>query len=316
MSSSLTQRASDPADFGTDKRGVAARWIAELRLSGLDDAPFIRRAREVERRYLDERSTPEKGARRFNVFWSNVQTLKPAIYATPPKAVVQRRYLDADPVARAASTILQRAIQTNIDQTGWHDVTDLCVLDYLIVGRGVPWVRYEPHFEDVQAQAVQGGEAAEGGQMTAPMEGVDAQGQIGPELQPNSSVQSAAPLPRNLMQPPDTVVGTDDPADDGLQVTNNAEGQEITYEEVCWDYINWQDFRHSPCRTWQEVRWVARRVLMALEEGVERFGDVFRDVPRTWRPEWFGKSGTSPRGKSCGFAPTMATSRWTSATIR
>ena len=35
---------------------------------------------------------------------------------------------------RAASTIPQRAIQTNIEQTGWHEVTDQCVLDYLVVG--------------------------------------------------------------------------------------------------------------------------------------------------------------------------------------
>ena len=54
-------------------------------------------------------------------------------------------------MARAASTILQRAIQTNIDQTGWHEVTDQCVQDYLVVGRGTPWARYEPHFENVSA---------------------------------------------------------------------------------------------------------------------------------------------------------------------
>ncbi len=47
------------------------------------------------------------------------------------------------------------------------------------------------------------------------------------------------------------------------------------------DYIYWQDFRHSPARTWDEVWWVARRVYMTKTEGVDRFGDVFKEVPLT-----------------------------------
>lgn len=276
MSASLTQKATDPADFGRDKRGVAARWIAELRLSEQDAHRFVTRGREIERRYMDERTTPERDQARMNIFWSNVQTLKPAIYATPPKAIVQRRYLDQDAVARAASTILQRAIQTNIDQTGWHESTDMAVLDYLVPGRGVCWARYEPHFDDVQAGAVQAGEAAEDG-MVAPMEGAGVDAQL-----PNSPAQLPNP---NAQLTPDADNQPGMPEDDGLQVTNDAEGQIVTYEEVCWDYVNWQDFRHSPARTWQEVRWVARKVLMGLEDGIERFGEMFRDVPMTHRPD-------------------------------
>lgn len=266
MSASLTQKAADPADFGRDRRGVASRWIAELRMAGDYSHTFETRARDIERRYMDERTTPERDAARFNVFWSNVQTLKPAIYATPPKAVVQRRYLDQDPVARGASTILQRAIQTNIDQTGWHEATDMAVLDYLVPGRGVCWARYEPHFDDVQAGAVQAGEAGEDG-MAAPMEGAGVDAPLPPDVAPDADNQPGMP------------------EDDGMQVTNDAEGQIISYEEVCWDYVNWQDFRHSPARTWPEVRWVARRVLMGLEDGIERFGPMFRDVPLTHRPD-------------------------------
>ena len=274
MSASLTSKADDPADFGTDKRGIAARWIAELRLSEQDAHRFVTRGKDIERRYMDERTTPERDMARMNIFWSNVQTLKPAIYATPPKAIVQRRYLDQDPVARAASTILQRAIQTNIDQTGWHESTDMAVLDYLIPGRGVCWARYEPHFDDVGAGAVQGGEAAEDG-MAAPMEGVDSSFSEGKDDKNLHSTQ-ITPDADNTGATPD---------DDGLQVTNDAEGQIVTYEEVCWDYVNWQDFRHSPARTWQEVRWVARRVLMGLEDGIERFGPMFRDVPMAHKPD-------------------------------
>ena len=277
MSDSLTQRAKDPADFGRDKAGVVARWIAEWRMAGLDSAQFEKRSKETERRYMDERTTPEKDQTKFNVFWSNVQTLKPAIYATPPKPVVQRRYLDADPVGRAASTILQRAIQTNIEQTGWHEVTDQCVMDYLIVGRGTPWARYEPHFEGASAQQVQAADAGEDGM--APAADMDAEPAT---ISDGTETDPTTPEPNDA-----------NPEDDGLQVTNDTESQVVTYEEVCWDYVGWRDFRHSPAKTWQDVRWVGRLVLMGLEEGVERFGKMFNDVPMTWRPEGLDENDRS-----------------------
>jgi hypothetical protein len=34
----------------------------------------------------------------------------------------------------------------------------------------------------------------------------------------------------------------------------------------------------QPARTWDEVWWVARAVYMTKEEGIERFGDVFKNV--------------------------------------
>ena len=269
MSGSNPIRAEDPADFGTGPRGIAARWIAELKLAETSFKDFWDRGDKVVARYMDERKSEDARATHYNVLWSNVQTLKPAIYATPPKPVVQRRYLDADPVARTASTILQRAIQTMIESTGWHEVTDQCVMDYLLPGRGTPWLRYEPHFEDISAGQVQGMEAAEDGMQAAPDMSVPGTEAPIPGLMPDADNQEPG-----------------EPKDDGLQVTMNAENeQQVTYEEVVWDYVFWKDFLHNPARTWQEVRWVARRVLMTREEGVERFGKVFWDVPMDWTPQ-------------------------------
>lgn len=45
------------------------------------------------------------------------------------------------------------------------------------------------------------------------------------------------------------------------------------------DYVYWQDFLFSPARTWEEVWWVSRWVYMTKEEGIERFGEVFNNVP-------------------------------------
>ena len=274
MSGTVT-RAESFEDFGQNPRGVAARWIAEIRLAEQSMQRFWDRGARIEARYLDERREVDRGERRFNIFWSNVQTLKPAVYAKPPKPIVQRRYLDADPVGRAASTILQRAIATSIEMSDWHETTSQAVDDYLVPGRGTCWVRYEPHFRDIDAAQVQAGEAQEGGE-AAPMESAM------PEIAPEAEGQGDAAEARE-----------DGPANDGYQITNTVENpREITYEEVCWDYVHWQDLLHNAARIWQEVRWVGRRVLVDRDEGVERFGEMFRDVPMTWAPDGVDKEST------------------------
>jgi hypothetical protein len=57
--------------------------------------------------------------------------------------------------------------------------------------------------------------------------------------------------------------------------------EQIVSETTPVDYVYWQDFAHLPARTWDEVTWVARRVYMTLDEGIERFGDIFEKVPLT-----------------------------------
>lgn len=50
-------------------------------------------------------------------------------------------------------------------------------------------------------------------------------------------------------------------------------------EDVECDYVFWEDFLWSPARVWSEVRWVAFRNFMTLEQGIERFGEDFNNVP-------------------------------------
>lgn len=48
----------------------------------------------------------------------------------------------------------------------------------------------------------------------------------------------------------------------------------ITEELAPIDYVNWEDFQYSPCKRWQDKRWIARRVPMCKEEVIKRFGAV------------------------------------------
>lgn len=54
----------------------------------------------------------------------------------------------------------------------------------------------------------------------------------------------------------------------------------IEDESTPIDYVHWKDFLWSPARTWDEVRWVARRVYMDEAALAERFGeDIAANIP-------------------------------------
>jgi hypothetical protein len=64
----------------------------------------------------------------------------------------------------------------------------------------------------------------------------------------------------------------------------NADGSQlmiplITEERAPLDYVRWADFLFSPCKRWQERRWVARRVPMTADALKKRFGEAAIGVP-------------------------------------
>jgi hypothetical protein len=63
------------------------------------------------------------------------------------------------------------------------------------------------------------------------------------------------------------------PGNDALDADEEPQQiKQITDQRICVDYIFWQDFIWSPCRVWEERRWVGRKAYMTREELVERFG--------------------------------------------
>lgn len=61
---------------------------------------------------------------------------------------------------------------------------------------------------------------------------------------------------------------------DGREESPASIGQQIVNEAVAVDYVFWEDLLWSPARTWENVRWVARRVKMSKADAEKRFGQV------------------------------------------
>lgn len=134
-------------------------WLAELTRYDKEFGPWRKDAAKIVKRYRDERSERSKTVR-YSVLWSNVQTLKPAVYSHMPAPVVERRFLDRDPLARIASQTLERAIEVQLDTGGFLTSTDMAVTDHLLPGRGTVWVRYEPQYGDpIESEPAEGEEA-------------------------------------------------------------------------------------------------------------------------------------------------------------
>jgi hypothetical protein len=104
------------------------------------------RVDRIVKKYKDDSRYDRNPNARFNILWSNVQTIQPAIFARLPRPDVSRRFRDNDPIGRVASLMLERALEFELEHYGdYKSAMNNAVLDRLLGGRGVAWVRYEPH---------------------------------------------------------------------------------------------------------------------------------------------------------------------------
>jgi len=126
------------------------------------------RAKVIVKRYRDERGGLDQNSRqneaRYNILWSNIQTMIPNVFARLPQPEVSRRYKDKDPVGRVASMILERALEYEVEAySDYENAVRNSVEDRLLAGRGISWVRYMPVMKDVEMpmQAMDGEEGTQ-----------------------------------------------------------------------------------------------------------------------------------------------------------
>jgi hypothetical protein len=136
------------------------------------------RADKIVKRYRDDSRSRNNPNAKFNILWSNVQTITPAVFARLPRPDVSRRFRDNDPIGRVASMMLERALEYEIEHYGdYASAMKQAVQDRLLGGRGTAWVRYEPH---IVGQAAGMGEGApdDGFQVTEDTDEAETEGGI------------------------------------------------------------------------------------------------------------------------------------------
>ena len=224
------------------------------------------RVPRIIKRYRDDSRTRNNPNARFNILWSNVQVIKPAIFARLPRPDVSRRFRDNDPIGRVASMMLERALEYEVEHyTDYKSAMDNAVLDRLLGGRGTAWVRYEPHIVAEQNNINEG----IAGQM-----------------------------------PEDGLQITEDADESETENAELVESQErIEYECAPVDYVHWRDFGHTVARTWEEVTAVWRKVYMSRQALIDRFGEeVGGKIPLDTKPDtdrWATKQMVAEHYQAC-----------------
>lgn len=124
--------------------GVAKYWQGQLDLSEKDHKDFLEEGRDVVKRYKGEKkSTIRQAQKKFNILYSNTETLKAAVFARMAKPDIRRRFSDKDPVGKQVAEIIERAASYSQDDEEAEKAYEQAIEDYLLPGRGVVKVCYE-----------------------------------------------------------------------------------------------------------------------------------------------------------------------------
>lgn len=241
-------------DYGPqdDPRSLVRKYTAELDFAKQAFTRFHDRAEQVDRRYKDERTDTSMGApKRFNALWANFRLSFPAHWSRIPEPVVAQLFDNDSPVVRVASLVLERALRASMhDDDRFGQAMAGVVQDRLLDSRGTAWVRYVPHMRTITPDPV--------------------------EVQPSEWSEDDNGQPTRFGMPDGSNIGADNVelSDDQRWLYNPPSYDEVAFDEVVPDYVNWRDYMHTPSRRWAEVWWVARRVHMTKDEVASRFDNA------------------------------------------
>jgi len=243
-----------------ERGGKYSRWQMEIQAAEKELDKWQRRARRIVKEYRAEQ-TDVSGVdpnfeRRFNLFSANVHILQTALLNQTPQVTVNREFKDiTDDVARVACRILERAIQSHNGRNFNTDtILKQALQDMLVPGMGISWHTY-------YAEIVHHKEEMPGA----------------PEAEaPTPQIMGDVPL----SEPPEPPHPESGPQGTKPAQAHFLEYDEVVDEKIVDEYVYWQDLLWSPARTYEEVRWMARKTYLTRDKLVKRFGEkVGKAIP-------------------------------------
>lgn len=141
--------------------GSSSFWQQELQASYDRERHWLRNVKVTIELYRDDRAKAKASVGgtastraimpyRLNILWSNTEILKASLYGESPAPDIRRRWRDDDKVARNAAEMLERAVSYQMDTYDYDGESKAAVEDFVLPGRGVLRVNYEPMFNDEQ----------------------------------------------------------------------------------------------------------------------------------------------------------------------
>lgn len=134
----------------TGKQRSATPYLALIKEAERCFKTYQLKCDNIDKLYADlERLSKTTGDREFQMFWANLEVVRPSIYSRPPVPVVVPRFKDRKSLPREASTLLERCSITNFEQEDIDATMRLLRDDLATNARGAAWCWYEVN-EDKQ----------------------------------------------------------------------------------------------------------------------------------------------------------------------
>ncbi len=133
---------------------VVSNWLNALSYATNEEASWRNKAKKVIETYRNDRGRWHSKSPQYNILWSNIEVLKPALYAETPKPDVRRRFHDDDQVGKKVSEAIERSLQYSMEKHDFDHVMQNVLMDYLLTGRGIARLSYFPAFEKEQMDEV------------------------------------------------------------------------------------------------------------------------------------------------------------------
>lgn len=201
-------------------------WQVEFEAADKETREWRKQAKDVIRRFLDDRKSEAEDDKRTNLFTVNLINQQALMFGRTPETDVNRKFADPnDDAARVAGMMLQRILNGDLTRPGdrTSSACEYALSDFLKVDFGTCKVRYE--FEEHEVK------------------GAKAVVRNGTELAPEV-----------------------------------ADHPEKLHEDAVVDYYNWDDYKYSPCKVPEDMRWQAFKTPMTRAQGRKRFGSAFNRV--------------------------------------
>lgn len=151
MADSTTEPQVERTD--TNPKDTSTFWQVQLGLADKDQQDWEKDGKAVVDRYRAERKAAKaRESRWFNILFSNTETLKSTLYGKTAKPDVRRRFADKDPAAREAAELIERSLIYCAEAYDVDKCIEPALHDYLLPGRGVVRVQYEPVIKEVDGK--------------------------------------------------------------------------------------------------------------------------------------------------------------------
>ena len=144
--SASAESASIETRAEAERAGEAKFWQGQLSLSDKDHKDWIKDGKGVVERYRGGKQQATRSnakQSKFNILYSNTETLKAALFVRMAKPDIRRRFSDADPIGRQVAEIVERATIYTQESEDSERAYEHGIEDYLLPGRGVVRVCYE-----------------------------------------------------------------------------------------------------------------------------------------------------------------------------